>query len=47
MDKIIFVDEGRIADVGTHEELLGRNAEYAKMVKLQQLEDEEEGRINA
>ncbi len=47
MDKIIFVDEGRIADVGTHEELLSRNAEYAKMVKLQELEDEEEGRKNA
>ena len=47
MDKIIFVDEGRIADVGTHEELLSRNEEYAKMVKLQELEDEEEGRKNA
>ena len=47
MDKIIFVDEGRIADVGTHEELLARNAEYAKMVKLQELEDEEEGRKDA
>ena len=41
MDKIIFIDEGRVNDVGTHAELLLRNPEYAKMVRLQQLEDEE------
>lgn len=41
MDKIIFVDDGRILDVGSHAELLSRNEEYAKMVKLQELEAEE------
>lgn len=46
MDKIILVDDGRILDVGTHAELLSRNAEYVKMVNLQKLE-EEEGRKDA
>ena len=43
MDRILFVDEGRILDFGTHEELLTRCREYADMVRLQQLEDEKEG----
>lgn len=48
MDKIIFLSDGRILDVGTHEELLSRNEEYIKMVNLQKLEDEEkEGKENA
>lgn len=48
MDKIIFLGDGRILDVGTHEELLSRNEEYIKMVNLQKLEDEEkEGKENA
>ena len=38
MDKIIFIDEGKVLDVGTHKELLLRNEEYQKMVKLQELE---------
>lgn len=41
MDKIIFIDDGRVLDVGSHEELLSRNEEYAKMVKLQLLESNE------
>lgn len=40
MDKIIFVDEGHIVDVGSHNELLVRCEEYRKMVDLQKLEDE-------
>ncbi|MBR6309174.1 MAG: ATP-binding cassette domain-containing protein, partial [Lachnospiraceae bacterium] len=41
MDKIIFIDEGHVSDVGTHAELLLRNPAYQKMVKLQELEDKE------
>ena len=40
MDKIIFIDDGRILDVGRHEELYGRCAEYRTMVELQRLEEE-------
>ncbi len=40
MDKIILVDEGSVLAVGTHGELLETCPEYAKMVKLQRLEDE-------
>lgn len=39
MDKIIFLDEGRLIDVGTHNELLKRCPAYAEMVQLQRLED--------
>ncbi len=48
MDKIIFIDEGKVSDVGTHAELLLRNPAYQKMVKLQELEDlEKEDEKNA
>ena len=40
MDKILFIDEGRLAAVGTHDELYETNAEYRKMVDLQKLEEE-------
>ena len=40
MDKILFIDDGRLAAVGTHDELYRRNAEYRKMVDLQKLEEE-------
>ena len=40
MDKILFIDGGRLAAVGTHEELYETNAEYRKMVDLQKLEEE-------
>ncbi len=39
MDKIIFIDEGRLLDVGTHQELCERNREYRNMVELQRLND--------
>ncbi len=42
MDKIVFIEDGRIEDVGTHEELLSRNSEYKKMVELQKLDEEPE-----
>ncbi len=40
MDKIIFIDDGRIAAVGTHNELYEGNTEYRKMVELQKLDEE-------
>ena len=43
MDKIIYIEDGRIVAVGTHEELVGTVPEYRTMVKLQKLEDERPG----
>ena len=40
MDKIVFVDDGGIEDVGTHEELYERCNKYRCMVELQRLESE-------
>lgn len=40
MDKIILVENGEVTAVGTHTELCENCKEYAKMVKLQKLEDE-------
>ena len=40
MDKILFMDEGKLIAVGTHEELYNSCAEYHKMVELQKLEEE-------
>ena len=40
MDKILFLDEGRLVDVGTHAQLLERSPDYRKMVELQKLEEE-------
>ena len=43
MDKIVFIDDGRILDVGSHKELAERCPAYATMVELQKLEEEKEG----
>ena len=43
MDKIIYLDDGRVAAVGTHEELLAASEDYRNMVELQRLEDEKGG----
>ena len=43
MDKIIFIDDGRIVDVGSHAELLSRCSAYKTMVELQRLDDAQEG----
>ena len=46
MDKVLFIDEGKMAGFGTHEELYANNAAYRRMVDLQRLE-EEGGEVNA
>ena len=40
MDKVIFIDEGRVDAVGTHQELYASNRKYQKMVDLQKLDEE-------
>ena len=40
MDKIVFIDNGRLVAVGTHEELYHTSDEYRRMVDLQKLEEE-------
>ena len=46
MDKVLFIDNGRVAAFGKHEELYQTCKEYRKMVDLQKLE-EEGGKHNA
>ena len=40
MDKILFIVDGKLAAVGTHDQLYASNSEYRKMVDLQKLEEE-------
>ncbi|MDD6199883.1 MAG: ABC transporter ATP-binding protein [Firmicutes bacterium] len=40
MDKILFIDDGKLAAAGTHEALLESCPAYRKMVELQRLEEE-------
>ena len=40
MDKILFIEDGRLAAVGKHDELYATNDAYRKMVDLQKLEEE-------
>ncbi len=42
MDKIIFIDDGKIIGIGTHTELYSSSKEYRNMVELQRLEEERE-----
>lgn len=42
-NKIILVDEGKIKDIGTHDELFSRCDLYKDIVERQELEDEIEG----
>jgi ATP-binding cassette subfamily B protein len=34
-DRIVVIDEGRIEDIGSHEELVGRDPLYARLAELQ------------
>ena len=40
MDKIVFMDDGRLVAFGTHEELLATCEDYQKLVRLQKLDEE-------
>jgi ATP-binding cassette subfamily B protein len=40
MDKVLFIDNGRLAAFGKHEDLYANCKEYRKMVDLQKLEEE-------
>ena len=40
MDKIVFIDDGRVVAVGSHAELYESCEEYRNMVELQRLDDE-------
>ena len=43
MDKILYMDRGRVLGFGTHAELMETCPEFRKTVELQRLEDEREG----
>ena len=40
MDKILFIDDGKLAAVGKHDDLYETCPAYRKMVDLQKLEEE-------
>ena len=42
MDKLIFIDEGKILAVGTHDSLYESCSDYRKLVELQKLDDVKE-----
>lgn len=38
-DRIIVIDQGRIAEQGTHQELMERRGVYARLIEMQQVEE--------
>ena len=46
MNKILFIDDGKVIAFGTHQELIDTCQDYANMVELQKLEDEYGGENN-
>ena len=40
MDKLLYLEDGQITAIGTHDELYARCPGYRKMVDLQKLEEE-------
>lgn len=46
MDKIIFIDDGSVTAVGSHDELYSTCSGYRTMVELQRLEDEKGENVN-
>ncbi len=47
MDKIVFLEDGRVLAVGSHAELMEQSPEYRRTVELQRLEDGKGGNGNA
>ena len=47
MDKIIFLEDGRLVDCGTNEQLLARCEGYRSLVNLQKLDEQEGGKGDA
>ena len=43
MDKLVYIDDGEVVDIGTHDELYTRCVSYRNMVELQRLDEEKEG----
>lgn len=35
MDKIVFLENGKIEEIGNHNELMKRNGKYAEMFRIQ------------
>ena len=46
MDKVLYIDDGKVVDFGTHEELYARSEKYRRTVELQKLENEKEESAN-
>ena len=44
MDKIIFIEDGQVVAIGSHEELYNTCKPYHDMVELQKLDDEDSTR---
>lgn len=43
MDKVLYMDGGKVVGFGTHEQLIEQCPDYKNMVELQKLEEEKEG----
>jgi subfamily B ATP-binding cassette protein MsbA len=46
-DRIVVISRGRVAEVGSHDELLARNGEYARLYRTYEGEDDVEARATA